>query len=460
METERKVAHPDSAVTARRLTMASRLRRVSREVNLVATASALGLALASLPAPASAQHATPEVLNVRDVVPGVTLQRIVDPAGPWILHVLTVDLRRPELYVRAVRACDRLSGRERPSAIARRLRGEGLDVVGVLNADFFDLKGGTGANENNLVVDGEIAKAVAVTESPFDTFDNVHSQLGLSASGAPVLDRFALAGTVRTPYGTWPLAGVNAASLSTSGGLDLLTRWSDWAARVPRSTAATVAEATLELLEQNGDTSRYRVRPRAAREGGRKIAVLTGAGQGSSAVKRLRPGDEVIVVIAFAPNPGLPLRTLVGGWPRIVRAGRSVAAEADSVEGTFPRFSKGRHPRSAVGFSRDSLTLYFVAVDGRTTASVGMSLAELADAMIALGAYEALNLDGGGSTTLVVGDSIVNAPSDATGERPVGNVLAITHRGSDRQMRDVPARTGTVATCVLSGAADPDIRRR
>jgi hypothetical protein len=54
----------------------------------------------------------------------------------------------------------------------------------------------------------------------------------------------------------------------------------------------------------------------------------------------------------------------------------------------------------------------------------------------------------------------VNAPSDATGERPVGNVLAITHRGSDRQMRDVPARTGTVATCVLSGAADPDIRRR
>jgi hypothetical protein len=456
------VARPDSAVTARRVTVWSRLRRPPRDVNRLVRAVVFGLALGGMPAVGSTQHAP---MNVsREIVPGVMLRHIARPEGPWALHVLEMDLRHPDLSLRAVRACDRLTGRERPSAIARRLRNEGMDVVGVLNADFFDLRGGTGTNEGNLVVDGEIAKAVTMTESPFDTFDNVHSQFGLSGAGAPVLDRFALAGTVRTPHGIWPLAGVNAAALSTSGALDLFTRWSEWTPPARGSAADTVATATLELIEQSGDARRYRVVSGAARTHSAKnpehIAVLAGAGPTRSAVERLRPGDRVTVTVGFSPGAKVQLRTLVGGWPRIVRAGRNIAAEADSLEGTFPRFSKGRHPRSAVGFSRDSLTIFLVAVDGRTKASVGMSLAELADAMIELGAYEALNFDGGGSTALVVGDSVVSTPSDSTGERPVGNVLALTRRGSGRQMRNVPAKAGSVATCVLSGDADPDARPR
>jgi hypothetical protein len=173
-------------------------------------------------------------------------------------------------------------------------------------------------------------------------------------------------------------------------------------------------------------------------------------------VARLRPGDIVTVDVRFAPDRGA-LRTVVGGWPRIVRDGVDVAVAADSLEGTFPRFSASRHPRSVVGFSRDSSTLYLVAVDGRQTSSVGMSLPELAQAMIALGVHDALNLDGGGSTALVVGDSVVNRPSDATGERPVGDVLVITREapGNRAARRNVPART-IVASCVTSGNRDPD----
>jgi hypothetical protein len=377
------------------------------------------------------------------------------------MHVMEVDLRRPDLDVRAVRACDRLTGRERPTAIARRLRREGIDVVGVLNADFFDLRGGTGANENNLIVDGELAKAVAVTESPFDTFDNVHTQFGVTETGAPVFDRFTLTGTVHTPHGSWPLAGVNPAALSTTGALALFTRWSDWAP--PATVAAdSVAEATLELTEQRGDTSRYRVQRYAARAVvwmvPEHIVVLAGTGAARSAVSRLRPGDEVIVAASLSPDRGMPLRTLVGGWPRIVRGGRSVAAAADSIEGTFPRFSKGRHPRSAVGISRDSATLYLVAVDGRSKASVGMSLEELAGAMISLGAYEALNLDGGGSTALVVGDSLANTPSDSAGERPVGNAIVVTRRSGVRtDARAVPS-VDLIVSCVVTGTPDPDSR--
>jgi len=158
--------------------------------------------------------------------------------------------------------------------------------------------------------------------------------------------------------------------------------------------------------------------------------------------------------VKLAPAP-VPLGTLVGGWPRVVQGGRNVAAIADSVEGTFPRFSQSRHPRSAVGISRDRGKLYLVAVDGRRATSVGMSLVELGDAMLALGAHDALNFDGGGSTALVLRDSVVNTPTDPTGERAVGNVLVVT-RGTPRP-RHVPLPSDSLpASCVLGGNRDPD----
>jgi exopolysaccharide biosynthesis protein len=118
----------------------------------------------------------------------------------------------------------------------------------------------------------------------------------------------------------------------------------------------------------------------------------------------------------------------VGGWPRLVANGRSIADSVDRLEGTFPRFSVTRHPRTALGFSADSSTLYLITVDGRSESSSGMSLAELASLMQSLGVAQGLNLDGGGSTTLVLNGRVVNHPSDSSGERTVGNILYITRR--------------------------------
>lgn len=57
-----------------------------------------------------------------------------------------------------------------------------------------------------------------------------------------------------------------------------------------------------------------------------------------------------------------------------------------------------------------------------------MSLVEFANLMLSIGVYEGLNLDGGGSTTMVVDGEVVNKPSDPTGERPVGNALVVFYR--------------------------------
>jgi exopolysaccharide biosynthesis protein len=102
-------------------------------------------------------------------------------------------------------------------------------------------------------------------------------------------------------------------------------------------------------------------------------------------------------------------------------------------------FATGRHPRTGVGIASGGKRLLLVTVDGRQMPySDGMTLRELANLFLALGAPEAINLDGGGSTTLVYrdGDSLrlANRPSDLAGERPVGDALAIV-QGCSKPLR-------------------------
>lgn len=113
----------------------------------------------------------------------------------------------------------------------------------------------------------------------------------------------------------------------------------------------------------------------------------------------------------------------VGGFPDLIDAGRRVG---DLGVAARPAFAAARHPRTAVGWDSGTGTLWLVVVDGRQPPhSAGMTLPELAALFEALGVDEALNLDGGGSTTLVLGGQPVNRPSDASGERAVVNALAL-----------------------------------
>jgi exopolysaccharide biosynthesis protein len=152
--------------------------------------------------------------------------------------------------------------------------------------------------------------------------------------------------------------------------------------------------------------------------------VLIADGSRRDELRRIARAPGAIMMVAdLIPDHG-DLRTVVGGWPMVVNDGKSVAEYADIVEGTFPRFA-GRNPRSAAGISKDRSTLYLVTVDGRRPTDAGMSLTELAKMMMQLGSYDAMNFDGGGSTTMVVGGQIVNRPSDQAGERPVGSALLV-----------------------------------
>ena len=121
-------------------------------------------------------------------------------------------------------------------------------------------------------------------------------------------------------------------------------------------------------------------------------------------------------------------REMVGGSQIIVRNGKSVVFTN--------AFATARHPRTAVGIDASGTQLTLLVVDGRQPElSIGMTLGELSEELVRLGCVAAINLDGGGSTTLVYRNpeskrlEVMNSPSD-TKERAVADVLGVTVRDS------------------------------
>jgi exopolysaccharide biosynthesis protein len=152
--------------------------------------------------------------------------------------------------------------------------------------------------------------------------------------------------------------------------------------------------------------------------------VLSGSGDAASFLRRATGPLEVTTELRDpAPLLLADLAGVVSGGPRLVKNGRiSVATRAEGFDrpGLYGRFVAARNPRTLAGVKADG-TLLLVTVDGRHPGRSGMSLPEAARLMQSLGALDALNLDGGGSTAMVVRGRVVNRPSDRVGERAVGD---------------------------------------
>ncbi len=141
-------------------------------------------------------------------------------------------------------------------------------------------------------------------------------------------------------------------------------------------------------------------------------------------------GDTLLLDLKSKPNIQ-NAKQLVGGGPRLIS------------DGVFPEDWEGleefghateEHPRSAIGLSRDSTRLYLVVVDGRQPSSRGVTLEELANIMYDFGAWNAINLDGGGSSTLIVDDEWVHQPTHTGEMRPVGNSILIISEPHDEKV--------------------------
>jgi Phosphodiester glycosidase len=135
----------------------------------------------------------------------------------------------------------------------------------------------------------------------------------------------------------------------------------------------------------------------------------------------IHSADGRVALAAWQDLPTDPAGDVLQAGPMLAAGARKLIEEDEDREGFAAGarqfdsdITAGRYPRAALGISdRD---LIAVACDGRADDEAGLSMAELASAMIDLGAHDAINLDGGGSASLVVGRALVNTPREEHGK--------------------------------------------
>jgi len=319
--------------------------------------------------------------------------------GPWVIHVLEADPKRIE--VRVAHGYDAAIGLETTAELAAR-----HGALAAVNGGFFLMTGLlAGDSQGTLVMDGRLLSEP----------DRGRAAIGFySADGATraVVGRLSFRGEVR--FGDGPallLDGINRSRQESE--IVLFTPEFHRTTLTPPGGAEIVVERgrVVEVREGVGSS----VIPPSG------VVVSVGGERFAQIRAYVRPGEPVSVdtrLVSLLPDPEGEwdrTRDIVSAGPLLLWKGKRI--EEPEKESISEVFVLARHPRTAAGVRADG-TLVFVTVDGRQPeTSVGMSIPELTDLMLELGCVSAMNLDGGGSTTMVIDGQVVNSPSGSSPRR-------------------------------------------
>lgn len=367
------------------------------------------------------------------IAPGLIHHRLRFAEGPWVAHVLDVDLDACWSPV-ALKAGSAGVGRARTTELLESLveagrtsTGARLTAAAAVNADFFRFN------------PPGVPLAAHITGGRVIAGPSRRPVLAIDEAGRATIEVLEDSGFLVMAGDTLPIAAWNRAAPdglalfderwgarmdSATGAVEVVVAISPGAARLASGERGSGQRDAVAGTVVAIDTMPAGVAPRAG-----EVVLVAGAGAPRSVHATLlaaRRGMDSVQLRTWI-EPRLP-HEAVGGFPVLVRRG-VLRAGLDSAGGRG--FGPVRHPRTAVGISRMGRRLLLVTVDGRQPGySAGMTLPELGQLMIDLGATLALNLDGGGSTTMAISQGIgttriLNQPSDTSGERPVSNALAV-----------------------------------
>lgn len=337
--------------------------------------------------------------QTRPVAPGVTLTSFdrIDAAGWLRADAITADLTGGAtvdyLYSGEVSKPEPLSG---PATRAR--------AVAAVNGDFFDINNSSAA-QGIGIQNGELI------QSPVSGHN---SAAAITSEGLGKILSIHLMGILKAAD-TDPITLTQFNNLIQANGVGVFTSlWGSYTRDRAVSGATNIRELTIVdgVITAIADTAGDGPIPAGT-------TIVLGRDAGADALAALAVGDRVDVTYRPKAEGDVDLKAAVGGSAVLVR---------DGVPQTFG--DPAAHPRTAVGFSADGRKMHLLTVDGRQADSRGVTLSELAVMMVEMGAHHALNLDGGGSSTMLAREpgnaalQVENQPSDG-GERSVPNGLAI-----------------------------------
>jgi exopolysaccharide biosynthesis protein len=384
--------------------MASQARRRLPAVVLLAAALISCRAQSGLP--------TPET-----VLPGIRLYRLSDPTlleppGPVAVQMLRLDPRR--VVLKSALSDDYVIGTETVLDTFQRHK-----PVAAINAGFFFPNGDP---QGLLQVDGELVSDTSRPRGAIAVIDD-------TKSGTRLLFDVVTA-EARVRFGTGENApAIDIAGIDTTrqrGKLMLFTpKYYDHTDTAARGIEWIVDGSPPTVRERRDDMGSAPI-PKAG------FVLSYGGLEPPPELEAVKIGDPARIERRFATRYGTPPSQwaaadhVIGGAGLLVRNGKQITDW--SAEDFKTGFATDRHPRTIVGVGVDG-DIWLITIDGRNPQiSLGMTFAELQRLAARLNLTDVLNLDGGGSTTMVVKGEIVNHPSDATGPRKVSDALLVFAR--------------------------------
>ncbi len=377
-----------------------------------------------------AAHAAPglppdlKVESRTDLAPGVEHLRLIRAEPPLVVNVARIAADAP-VTLRAVLSNEQVAGNdpllERTSSMCAR-----VNCLVALNGDFAAV--GSDQPIGGLITDGQLLR------SPSET----HHQLSVTGDGHLSAGSFEWSGSlVPTDLRPLRLDGVNVArpegkvvlytpafgpTTETGGpGTSLVLR-----SVQPAGPLRLGQTSVVELVSLVEDAAPVPIPADGA--------VLSASGAAAGALQdvwaRVQQGNADSWALLRMETPAGVVESL-GGSPILLREGKRWFGEVDD------NFTRGRHPRTLVGWNPAGET-FLVTVDGRQPElSVGMTLAEAADLLLALGATDGINMDGGGSTTFVTNGTVANHPSDVAVRGAGGPLIRHTGQAGDKVLGHV-----------------------
>jgi hypothetical protein len=365
--------------------------------------------------------------DFKTIHPGVEYARVDHKLGidPVKINLLRLDLTKVRLDVH--HAFDKAIGVEPTSAIAKR-----HGAIAAINAGFFRLDNSEFAGDaaGVLVINGTVWSesqnnrvAIRIRNGDRRTevfFDHLDLQTTLSYPSGQVL---GLSGANRQRKAAEIIAytpDFGERTLTDSLGAELIFRN---CASSRRCEIALAERAGNSVIPKDGFV--VSIGPNRSEEAAPLLAV---------AKSKLDPRTKrAELVYEFRGRPQIRLNStddITNGVPQLIKNGKiDITWEQEKAGRSFVEM---RHPRTAVAKLKDGKFL-MITVDGRQPGvSAGMTLQELAEYLFSLGATDAMNLDGGGSTTMFLDGKIVNTPSDKEGERKVSDAILVTLRDRKR----------------------------